>query len=108
MRRTATATESTFNPIVASLTIASVFGACATAASTGLYGVEGAAPAIHPSVYVAGAKFVGAIPTGSVSANQWVPTVEHFQRLALDLSSVQEDLPPEMRLGSSDYLDYLD
>jgi len=37
-----------------------------------------------------------------------VPTVEHFQRLALDLSMAQEELPPEMRLGSADYLDYLD
>lgn len=107
MRKPMTVTESTINPVVASLAMASVFGACSTAASTGLYGIAEAA-AMRPPIYVAGAKFMGTIPTGSVAAHLWVPTVEHFQRLALDLSMAQEELPPEMRLGSAEYLDYLD
>lgn len=107
MRKTAIATESTFNPFVASLAMASAFGACSTAASQGMHGISEAASVRLP-IFVAGARFIGASPTGSAASPLWVPTVEHFQRLALDLSMAQEELPPEMRLGSADYLDYLD
>ena len=107
MRKTISITESTFNPVVASLAMASLLGACHNASATGQYEAEKVA-GIGSTVQVSGVKFIGSVPTGMGRADAWVPRVEHFQQLALDLSKAQEDLPVEMRLASADYLDYLD
>lgn len=107
MRKTISVTESTFNPVVASLAMASLFGACQTASATGQYEAEKVA-GLGSTAQVSGVTFIGSVPTGMGRTEAWVPRVEHFQQLALDLSREQEDLPVEMRLGSADYLDYLD